>query len=300
MATLIATRALTPLGAALLVFVTVFAGPWLFGTAVARTLLFSIVDLPRLGPGVLIAALAASLLTLGVTWWASVPTSTTLSLVGALAGAGWAGGGAGAVAWMGVARVVAGMLLATAGGCAAGWAAGVGLHALLRHARAGSAPWLRGLIYATSALQGLGYGANDAEKATGLLALTAFWLHPLSGGPAIPAWAVVASGLSFGVGMAAGGWRIARTVGFRIARVRLADALGAQAAAATAVLTAALAGIPVSTGQTTTTALIGVTAARRLSLPHWPVVRGLSLAWAVTLPLSLALGAAFVYVGRWM
>jgi PiT family inorganic phosphate transporter len=299
-AALIASRSLTPLGAALLVLASVLAGPWLFGTAVARTVVLSVADLPSLGPAVLVAAVVASTVTLALTWWWAMPTSTTLSLVGGLAGAAWAAGGPGAVLWGGVGRVVAGMLLAAGAGFGAGWAAGVGLHALLRRAGTEARRWLRGFVLGTSALQGLGYGANDAEKAMGLLALAAFWHDPAGGRLAVPAWAVAAAGLSFGLGMAGGGWRVARTVGFRLFRVRLADALGAQGAAAGTVIAAALLGLPVSTGQTAAAALIGSGAARRLSLPDWGVARRLAAAWVVTLPLSLALGGAFVYLGRWV
>jgi PiT family inorganic phosphate transporter len=301
MASLVASRSLTPAGAALLLFASVSAGPWLFGTRVAHTIVFRVVDVVHLGPAVLLAALIGSLLTLVLAWRMRLPTSTTLALVGALAGAGWASAGARAVVWRGIGQVLGGMVLATWLGLGAGWTASSLLRAALRRADVGAGEWLRRFQYASAAVQGLGYGANDAEKAMGLLALLASWggqAGPPTPQAALPWWVAAVTTITFGLGMAAGGWRITRTVGFGIFRIRAADALAAQCAAGATVLLAATVGSPVSTTQTTTSALIGVGAARRLSLPRWTAVGHMALAWAVTLPLSLLLGAAAALAAR--
>jgi PiT family inorganic phosphate transporter len=108
----------------------------------------------------------------------------------------------------------------------------------------------------------------------------------------VPAWAVWAALLGFAAGMAVGGAKVARTVGFGLYRVRAGDALAAQFAAGLTVVAAAALGSPVSSGQTATAALLAAGAARRLSLPRWSLVSRIGLAWLITLPLSAALAAA--------
>jgi PiT family inorganic phosphate transporter len=297
-AALVASGALTELGRSLLVLVAVAAGPWLIGTAVARTVALQIVDLVRLGPPVLVAAVLSAVATVALSYARRLPTSMSLALVGGLVGAGWVAGGGAAVHWAGVARVLGGMLLAIVTGFVLGWLCRRAADHTVRprHVRRGG--WLRALQTGASALQGIGYGGNDAEKVTGLLALLAVWAgragHPFT----VPAWAIGGSTLVFGFGMLIGGRRIMKTVGFRIFRVRVPDALAAQTGSAIAVIGAALSGYPVSTASSATTALLGVGAAHRLTLPRWRVVRDMALAWAVTLPLAAALAAVLMLALR--
>lgn len=295
---LVSARAFTLLGAALILLAGAATAPWIVGTAVARTIVFSIVALPRLGPAVYLEALLAALAVLGGCWWRGLPTSTTLALVGALAGAGLGAAGPRGVVWGQVWRVLAGMVAALALGAAAGGMVSRLLRRVLRHADEGAPAALRGLQAATGLLQGFGYGSNDAEKAVGLFALAGAWQTAegrtllLAGHLPVPAWSIWGAILTFGLGMALGGARVAHTVGFGLYRVRAGDALAAQLAAGATVLLAASAGAPVSSGQTATAALFAAGAARRLSLPRWSIARRIALTWLITLPLALALGAA--------
>jgi PiT family inorganic phosphate transporter len=297
-ATLVASGTLTELGSSLLVLAAVSAGPWLVGTAVARTVALQIVDLVHLGPPVLVAGILGAVASVGVSYARRLPTSTSMALVGGLVGAGWVAGGGRAVHWAGVARVLGGMLLAVVMGFVLGWLCRKLADRALRPRQIRRGGWLRALQAGASALQGIGYGGNDAEKVTGLLALLGVWSRSPGQPFVVPAWAVVGSTLVFGVGMLAGGRRIMKTVAFRIFRVRVPDALAAQTGSAVAVIGAALGGYPVSTTSSATTALLGVGAAHRLSLPRWQVVREIALAWAVTLPLAAALAAVLMLAVR--
>ena len=296
---LVAARAFTLFGAALLLAVGAAIGPWVVGTAVAHTIVFSVVALPRLGRGVYLAAVAGALLTVGFSWWRSLPTSTSLALVGALAGAGMAAAGPGAVVWGQLWKVFATMLLALAAGALSGGLVWQGIRLALRRAGPGAPATMRALQGVTGMLQGFGYGSNDAEKAMGLFALAGAWG---SGGAVgqlpIPAWAVWAAIGTFGLGMAIGGARVLRTVGFRLYPVRARDALSAQLAAGMTVVLAAAIGGPVSSTQTATAALLAAGASRRISLPRWAVVRQMALTWVVTLPLGLGAGALLLRLGR--
>ena len=303
-ASFVAARAFSLAGAAAVLLAGAAVGPWLVGPAVARTFAFAIVALPRLGPGVCLAAVGGAVLTLLLSWWRGLPTSTSLALVGALAGAGLVRAGPGAVNWMGVWAVLGGMVAALVLGAAAGWAVWAMVRAALRHAGERADAALRGLQAATGLLQGLAYGGNSMERTIGLLALAAAWDSPagrsalLANRLPVPAWAVWLSLLLFGAGMALGGARIARTLGLRLFPVRAADALSAQIAAGLTVVAAAAAGIPVSSTQTATAALIAAGAARRVSQPRWAIVREMARAWAITLPLALALGGGLAVVAR--
>ncbi len=297
MASLVAARAFTLLGAALVLFVGAALGPWLVGTAVAHAIVFSVVALPRLGPTVFFGGVVGAVITLGVCWARSLPTSTSLALIGALAGAGLIAAGPQGVEWSQIWKVFAGMLAALGMGAAGGLLAWAGVRTMLQHAGERIPSALRGLQAVTGLLQGFGYGSNDAGKAMGLFALIGAWRA--SGGPqtlatghlAVPAWAVWAAIGTFGLGMAVGGARVAHTVGHGLYPVRAGDALAAQLAAGVTVIAASSWGAPVSSTQTATAALIAAGAARRLSLPRWSLVRQMGLTWAITLPLALVCGA---------
>lgn len=295
---LLAAGAFTPLGAALVLLAGATAGPWLVGTAVARSIVFAIIPLPRLGPAAYLEAVGAALIVLLFCWWRGLPTSTTLALVGALAGAGLGTAGPRAVAWADLARVMGGMVVALALGAAAGATVWALLRLVLRRSGEAAAARLRSLQGVSGLLQGFAYGSNDAEKAVGLFAVVGAWGSAAgrsalaAGRLPVPAWAVWAALGTFGLGLAVGGTRVARTVGRGLFRARGSDALAAQLAAGLTVVAAASLGEPVSSGQTATAALVATGAARRLSLPRWSLVSRIGLAWLITLPLSLLLGAA--------
>jgi PiT family inorganic phosphate transporter len=301
-----AARALTPLGAAGVLLVGAAVAPWVVGTAVAHTVVFSVVRLPQLGAPAYLAAALGALGTLAFTWWRALPTSTSLALVGALAGAGLATGGIRAVLWTRVAWVLVGMLGALAAGAVSGALVWTLLRAALRRTGEEALRLVRGLQILAALLQGFGYGGNDAEKAIGLFALVGAWRSAAGqaalahGQLPVPGWAVWCAVGTLGLGMTLGGRRVARTLGQRLYRVRARDALAAEIAAAVTVLAAAAVGGPVSSTQTTTAALLAAGAARRLSLPRWLLVREMAAAWAVTLPLALAWGAALALAWRYL
>jgi PiT family inorganic phosphate transporter len=303
MGSFVAARAFTLGGAGLVLLAGAALGPWVVGTAVAHSIVFAVVALPGLGARAYLAAVLAALAVLAICWWRALPTNATLALVGALAGTGLAAAGPGGVVWSQVWKVFASMLAALAIGAATGVLAWALLRAVLRHADEGATGALRGLQAVTGLLQGFAYGSNDAEKAMGLFALLAAWGSAsgraalAAGSLPVPAWAVWTALATFGAGMALGGARIARTVGGRFFPVRARDALAAQLAAGLTVIAAAAAGGPVSSTQTATAALRPAGAARRASLPRWSLVTRMAMAWAVTLPLALALGAALYALG---
>lgn len=290
-ATLLGSRVLPPSRVVPLILLTVLAGPFIFGTEVAKTIGNAIVNFQVVGTPVLVAALLAGSLTVLAAWFLHLPTSTSVALVGGMVGAAIMRDGVNAVHWAGVLKVIISLL----GSVVIGFVVGFAVYRLMLYLlRRCSVSYQNGLRlgqvqYVTAALQGLGYGANDAEKVMGILAIV-FMLGGVAPHFVVTPLIIVMSVGSFGLGLVLGGWRIAKTIGYKIFRLRPMHGVSVQLAAGTTVLVAAALGGPVSTTQTTDSALLGVGSADRPGLLRWKVVRDLSMAWAITLPFSFVLG----------
>ncbi len=269
LATLLPAR-LRPVLLWLWLAVIVSAGPLVLGTHVADTITQRIV-LPQTLRRVMDPALTASLLVVLVSWWQRVPTSMSLALIGAMAGSGVAAGLP--VVWGGVARALVGFVLTVLLGGLLGLSTARLGTAVLRRLRRGLLISL--FLFLTAALEGVAYGGNDLEKAIGLLHFGGL------------AWqgAILLSVLSFAAGSIVGSWRIARTVGSQILRLRPTEALYTQMATGLSVVLAALTGIPVSTSQTVDASLLGVGSADNPRHVGWGVVPRMAAAWVLT-PIS--------------
>ena len=303
-ATLVATRAARPGQAIVLAAVFNVLGAVLFGTAVASAVA-SIVDVSGdAAIAVVGSSVFAALIWNLVTWWFGLPVSSGHSLVGGLMGAGFAVGGAGAVRWGGIESGqpvgVAGVLIALALAPIAGFIIGlftdrVARRALVR-ATARTARPLRASQWALSAAVGFGHGSNDAQKLMGVIAVLL-----VAGGYqqefGVPLWVKVATGAALTLGTALGGWRIVRTIGTGIFRLRPIDGAASQAGAATVLLSASALGAPVSTTHVVTSAVVGAGGGRRRwAHIRWQVVRSIGAGWLLTLPVTAALGAATAVV----
>jgi PiT family inorganic phosphate transporter len=260
--------------------VVVSLGPLLLGTRVAATIVHGIVALPRERPE-LPAMVLAALATVVLSWWRRLPTSMSLALVGAMVGGSVAGPAA--IRWAGVARVLVGFVLTVVVGFVLGHLALVAAARGHRWLPRGVAGHL--LLVAMATLLGAAYGGNDMEKAIGLLVL---------GGQSLRAaiWLAVAS---FSLGTLLGAWRVARTVGTRLWRLRPLEALLTQFATAVGVGLASLVGIPVSTSQTVDAAILGVGSAENPKHLGWRTARAMVASWVITPPLAFAMGVLF----RW-
>lgn len=307
-ATLVATRAARPGPALALATACILAGPFLLGSAVADTIA-GIVDVPRdelleVVAAALLAALAWNL----ATWYRGLPSSSSHALVGGLAGAALAAAGPGAVSWggvegwrpVGVLGVLAALALSPLGGAAAAFLAlRLARRALRRGTRRFTGP-VRDGQWLTAGLLALSQGANDAQKAVGVVAVVL-----LGGGVTssldAPAWATLGPALAMALGTALGGWRIVRTVGRRIYELRALDGLASQAGSAAVVLGASLAGAPVSSTHVVASSVVGAGAGRaRWGRVRWAVVTEMGIAWATTLPATALLAAAALTCWRWL
>jgi PiT family inorganic phosphate transporter len=305
-ATLVSTKVATPLQAVALAAVCNLLGPLLVGAAVADTI-GSIVELP---PAETVAAIGSGLIAAVtwnvITWRFGLPSSSGHALVGGLVGAAAVVGGASAVNWGGFDGWkpvgVVGTLVALAISPFLGFSvAAVGDRLLRRAATRMTRRWARPIDlgqWVTSGALAFSHGANDAQKAVGVIAallLAEGHVDELDA----PTWAALASALALTVGTAFGGWTIVRTIGERIIRVRRIDGMVTQGASAGVISAASLAGAPVSTTQVVASSVVGIGGGRRRwRHVHWAVVRHMGLAWLITLPATAAIAAVTVVVWR--
>jgi PiT family inorganic phosphate transporter len=268
----------------------VLFGPIVFGTAVAATIATGIADYPHLGAGLLAAGIAGAIAARIVMYLARVPTSGSVALVGAMVGSLWAGPGLSAVRWHGVDKVIVVLIASPVVGFLAGALAYALVLLMLSSASRRTGERLMQLQHATVALQALGYGANDAEKTVGLFAAA---LLVAGGGTSFvtPFWMIALTAATFAVGMAVGGVRIARVVGNQLFSIRPPHALAFQSAGAATVIAAALLGGPVSSTQTTASAIFGVGASDNPRTLHWQIAFRIVASWFLTAPIALASGA---------
>ena len=304
-ATLVASRAATPAQAIVLASVFNMLGPFVVGAAVADTIGGIVTVPPAEATEVIGAGLAGAVSWNLVTWRLGLPSSSGHALVGGLVGAALFAGGTDAVLWggfdgwhpVGILGTVVALAVSPLLGALAAIAA---IRALRRAARRATRRWL-GTVGAaqwlTSAALAFSHGANDGQKAVGVIAALLLASGEIESLDA-PSWAVFACAASLTLGTALGGWRIIRTVGRRIYRIHPMDGLASQTASAGVILGASLAGAPVSTSQVVASSVVGVGGGRRRwHHVNWTVLRQIGIAWVVTLPAAAAIAA--VALGVW-
>jgi PiT family inorganic phosphate transporter len=302
-ATVIASRAMTPVQAVILVAFFEFLGPLLGGTAVANTI-GTFVDV-----GHLAATTALTVILCGIvggiawnlgTWWFGIPSSSSHALVGGLIGAVLVAAGVGSVKWgfggladghiAGVAKVLLGLLVSPIVGFCIGFAFHRFMGRVLQGARPRMNAHLRRAQWVTSAGLAFSHGANDAQKSMGVITLVL-----VLGGHQdqfqVPFWVIVTCAGAITLGILSGGWRIVRTVGFGIYKVRPLHALDAQLTSASVILAASTIGAPVSTTHVVSSSIMGIGASERPRSVRWSKASEIVGTWMVTIP-----GAATVAI----
>jgi len=295
-ATVIASRAMTPVQAVALVAFFEFLGPLLGGTAVADTI-GGFVDLQQLAGTqsvllVLCGVLGAICWNL-MTWWLGIPSSSSHALVGGLVGVVTIAAGPDHVVWgfrelasgrgTGVTKILLALLLPPRIGFILGYAVHLLMRFLLRSARATVDRRLRRIQFLTAAGLAFAHGANDAQKSMGVITMLL-----LAGGflPRfhVPLWVILLCATAITLGILSGGWRIVRTVGFGIYKLRPLHAVDAQLAAGSVVLFSAWLGAPVSTTHVVSSSIMGIGASERAHAVRWGKAKEILAAWIVTFP----------------
>jgi PiT family inorganic phosphate transporter len=230
-----------------------------------------------------------------LTFWLGLPTSSSHALVGGMAGAAVARDGVGVLISEGLRTIGAFIVLSPLIGLALGliltvtiqWA----FHRQTDIERLNKG-FRRGQL-ASAAAFSLGHGGNDAQKTMGIILAVLIAAGTLPPDADVPLWVVLSAHTAIGLGTLFGGWRIVKTMGFKLTRLQPSGGVAAETAAAATLFFASAQGIPVSTTHTITGAIVGVGAARRLSAVRWRVAGRVVWAWIITIPGAAAIAAVF-------
>ncbi|MCC6472817.1 MAG: inorganic phosphate transporter [Burkholderiales bacterium] len=298
-ALMVSTQLLTPQAAVAWAAFFNFIAFLFFGLHVANTVGSGIVSAEVIDNAVIFGALCGAIFWNLLTWWFGFPSSSSHALVGGLVGAGLAKAGAGSIVAPGLIKTSAAIVLSPLLGLLLALALALALLWLLK----GSAPArtearFNRLQFISSSLYSLGHGGNDAQKTMGIIAVLLYANGYLNGAFHVPMWVVLACQAAMGLGTLFGGWRIVRTMGMGITRIRPTGAFAAQTAGAAMLFLATWTGTPVSTTHTITGAIVGVGLSRRVSAVRWGVAARIIWAWVLTIPASALIAALFWYLGQ--
>lgn len=307
----IATQAMTPIQAIIVVSLFTLLGPFLGGTAVADTLgeFVRLDDLPELdGVGVILSGTLGAVAWNLMTWWRGLPSSSSHALVGGLVGAVlvetdsqhvlwgwetlWQTG-----EWSGVTKIISALLFSPLAGLLIGYLVLKLLRLLLRSARPIANRRLRQLQWLGAAGLAFSHGTNDAQKSMGIITLVLVLAGKLEHF-SVPDWVIIACAGSITLGTSLGGWRIVRTVGFGIYRLRPMHGFASQMTAAAVISGAAMVGGPVSTTHVVSSSIMGVGAADRPKAVRWGKAGEILFTWLVTLPSAAAVAALIQWLMR--
>ena len=293
-ATMISTQALSFRKAFGIAAAAEFFGPFIFGVAVARTFGRDIVKPDSITINVLLAALISAVIWNLITWYLSIPSSSTHALLGGMIGAVFVGAGVQAIQTRGIEKILISLFISPPLGLLFGFLI---MKAVLRISTSAS-PQINGLFKNSQILTGivlaLSYGANDAQKTMGLIALglvVTGWLPDFS----IPLWVIALSAGAISLGIFFGGQRMVRTLGGKFYKIRPVEGFSSQLSSVGVILGAGLLGGPVSSSQVVTTTILGAGSARRINKVRWQTAGNIAEAWLLTIPLCAGL-AACVYV----
>jgi len=294
-ATVVSTRVLSPRYAVLWAAFFNFVAFLVFQTHVATTIGKDVVDPKVIDTAVVFAALTGAIAWDLITWWFGIPSSSSHALIGGLAGAAIAKGGATVLDASGLAKIGVSIVLSPLLGLALGFSLMVAVFWIFRRftpARVDA--WFRRGQLVSAALYSLGHGGNDAQKTMGIISVLLFANGFLGDTFYVPLWVVLACHAAMGLGTLSGGWRIVRTMGMRITKLRPVGGFCAETGGAVTLFLATHLGIPVSTTHTITGAIVGVGSVQNTSAVRWGVAGRIVWAWILTIPCS-ALIAAFTW-----
>jgi PiT family inorganic phosphate transporter len=299
-ATVVSTRVLTPLQAVVWAAFFNFVAAFGFGVSVARTVGKGVVESNVVDQWLILASLVGAIVWDVITWYWGLPTSSSHALIGGFAGAAVAKAGLGSLIASGLIKIGVFMVLAPLIGLTVGFGMMLATVWTFRKATPGRVDWLfRRLQLVSAAAYSLGHGTNDAQKTMGIIAVLLFSTGHLGPEFYVPLWVILSAHAAIGLGTLSGGWRIVKTMGMRITKLRPVGGFSAETAGALTLISTAMAGIPVSTTHTITGAIMGVGSLQRFSAVRWGVAGRIVWAWVFTIPASglIAAGTWFLLRG---
>jgi len=300
-ATVVSTKVLPPKAAVLYGAAFNFLGA-LMGTQVAATIGSGLVNEHAISLETVFFALITAIIWNLMTWYKGLPTSSSHALIGSLLGAAFfstpnlsfASGLANINTVAVVEKILSPMILSPLIGFALGFLVMVLLSWIVYRMDIVTIKKGFGKLQIVSAgLMALSHGHNDAQKSMGMIALALATVHPAKAFH-IPVWVILICALAMGAGTMSGGWRIIRTVGTRLIKLQPIHGFAAETTSAAVILGASSLGIPLSTSQVISSAIMGVGTTRRVSALNWKIVRNIACVWVLTIPTTFALSGLLV------
>ncbi len=291
-ATAVSTKAMTLKKAILIAAVMNFLGA-IVSTNVAQTIAKDIVDLEHISNGsmVMIAAILSAIIWNLLTWYLGIPSSSSHALIGSLAGAALADAGASAVKMGGLGKVVLFLIISPVLALTVGYIIFSLFKVVFKKANLGKANFVfRRLQIVTAAIQAFSHGTNDAQKSMGIITM-ALVTHGYLSEMVIPRWVQLACALAMALGTSIGGWRIIKTVGTQIMKLKPVNAVAADFSSALVIQAATHFGMPVSTTHVISSSIMGVGAAKRIKGVKWSTAQKMVTAWFTTIPITIIISS---------
>ncbi|HXJ08269.1 MAG TPA: inorganic phosphate transporter [Burkholderiales bacterium] len=298
-ATVVSTRVLKPYQAVMLAAFFNFLAVFIFHLSVAATVGKGIVDQGIIDHYVVFGALTGAIAWNLITWYYGIPSSSSHALIGGIVGAGTAKAGTWALIPAGILKTVAFIFLSPLIGFVAGGALMLAISWLFRRSTPSRVDRLfRRLQLVSSSLYSLGHGGNDAQKTIGIIWMLLVAAGYTATGDPAPIWVIFACYIAIGLGTLFGGWRIVKTMGQRITKIRPVGGFCAEISGSIALFLATAFGIPVSTTHTITGSIVGVGTAQSVSAVRWGVAGDLVWAWILTIPCSAFIAGLAWWLAR--
>ncbi len=303
-ATVVSTRVLSPRAAVLLAALCNFSAAFLLETKVASTIGKDIVHQEFLDPYMVMCGLLGAIIWDLITWWLGLPTSSSHALVGGFGGAAVAKAGWVALKPQGFLKIVPYIVIAPIVGLVLGRLMMMLVRFLFRNKspRAVDHIFRRGQLVSASIFS-FSHGMNDAQKTMGIILalLISANLYPASAAGAktqVPLWVIFSCNAAIGLGTYFGGWRIVKTLGMRLTKLRPIGGFCAETGGGATIVFLSLFGIPLSTTHTITGAIVGAGSVKRLSAVRWGIAKNIVWAWILTIPCSALFGALLEFIVR--
>jgi PiT family inorganic phosphate transporter len=302
-ATIVSTKVLAPFSAVLLAAFFNFIAFTVFPLKVAATIGTGVVEPDVINLTVIAAALVAAITWNLLTWWLGLPSSSSHTLVGGLVGSAIAYSGLDSVIYGGVIKIVVFIVVAPVLGMIMSFIiSGIVMFLARKQSPHGVDKWFRRLQILSASAFSLGHGGNDAQKSMGIIWVALLVTGVVTKNDRIEnhLWIIISCQLAIALGTLFGGWRIVKTMGQRITKLKPFEGFCAETAGALTLFGATHFGIPVSTTHTITGSIIGVGAHKGVAAVKWGVTTKIFWAWILTIPVSAIIGALGYYLLNWI
>ncbi len=298
-ATVVSTRVLSPRYAVIWAAFFNFIAFLFFGLHVANTIGKGIIDIAIVDKSIIFGTLIGACGWNLITWYFGLPTSSSHALIGGMIGAGLVKAGPGALVYSGIFKTVIFIFISPVAGLLLGLTFGILVHWVFRKSSPSKVDHIfrKGQLV-SAALYSLGHGGNDAQKTMGIIASLLFSAGLLGPKFHIPFLVVIACHAAIALGTMSGGWRIVKTMGQKVAKLRPVDGFCAESGAAITLFVSSAFGIPVSTTHTITGSIMGIGSLKRLSAVRWGVAGNIIWAWVLTIPCSALISALAYSLAR--